>query len=152
MPPKSVTVACYGLTGVEARGRQHQHRWVSRFRKGCFYRDLEFRMKRQAHIQLSSRGELSASGDLKTLSGILDRPGVVAVYLSGSRATGKTTPLSDIDLAYLGTDRETEERLFDPLYEALQDLLGEGDFDSHPPASSTSTAAISCCYRGDAVD
>jgi hypothetical protein len=41
--------------------------------------------------------------------------------------------LSDIDLAYLGTDSETEERLYDPLYEALQRLLGEGNFDNVAP-------------------
>lgn len=57
---------------------------------------------------------------------------MIAVYLFGSRVAGKTTPLSDIDLAYLGTDRETEERLSDPLYEALQGLLGEGNFDLIP--------------------
>jgi predicted nucleotidyltransferase len=54
------------------------------------------------------------------------------VYLFGSLAQESTTPLSDVDLAYLGTDGETEERLYDSLYEALQRLLGEGNFDLVP--------------------
>ncbi|MEE8301399.1 MAG: nucleotidyltransferase domain-containing protein [Candidatus Tectomicrobia bacterium] len=45
---------------------------------------------------------------------------LLAVYLFGSWASEETTPLSDVDLAYLGADREAESRLFDPLYEALQ--------------------------------
>jgi hypothetical protein len=40
--------------------------------------------------------------------------------------------LSDIDLGYLGTDYEAEDRLFDPLYEALQNRLGEGNLDLIP--------------------
>jgi hypothetical protein len=41
-------------------------------------------------------------------------------------------PLSDVDLAYLGTDSETEQQLYDPLYEGFQRLLGEGNFDLVP--------------------
>ena len=57
---------------------------------------------------------------------------LLAVYLFGSWASEETTPLSDVDLAYLGADREAESRLFDPLYEALQGRLGEGNFDLIP--------------------
>jgi hypothetical protein len=47
-------------------------------------------------------------------------------------ATSSPHGLSDIDLAYLGTDGATEERVFDDLYEALQRELGEGGFDLVP--------------------
>jgi predicted nucleotidyltransferase len=66
------------------------------------------------------------------LAEVFDQPGIVAVYLFGSWAREQATPLSDIDLAYLGTDREAENRLFDPLYEVLQGRLGEGNFDLMP--------------------
>jgi hypothetical protein len=40
--------------------------------------------------------------------------------------------LSDVDLAYLGIDRDTEDRAFDELHEAMQRELGEGNFDLGP--------------------
>lgn len=61
-----------------------------------------------------------------------DRPEVAAAYLFGSMATPSPHGLSDIDLAYLGTDGAAEERVFDDLYEALQRELGEGNFDLVP--------------------
>lgn len=61
-----------------------------------------------------------------------DRAGVAAAYLFGSVAAGEANTMSDIDLAYLGTDAEVEDRLFDELYEALQGELGEGAFDLVP--------------------
>ncbi len=61
-----------------------------------------------------------------------DRDEVVAAYVFGSVATGNATPLSDVDLAYLGSDAAAEERVFDTLYETLQNLLGEGRFDLVP--------------------
>jgi len=66
------------------------------------------------------------------LSRHFDRPGVAAVYLFGSFVHGAAHRLSDIDLAYLGTDSETEERVFDDLYESLQRAFGEGNFDLVP--------------------
>lgn len=89
-------------------------------------------MKRQPRVALSPGSGLTSELDLKRLVDIFDRPGIVAVYLFGSWAREKATPLSDVGLAYLGTDREAENRLFDPLYEALQDRLGEGNFDLIP--------------------
>jgi predicted nucleotidyltransferase len=61
-----------------------------------------------------------------------DRPEVAAVYLFGSMATPSPHGLSDIDLAYLGTDGAAEERVFDDLYDALQREQGEGAFDLVP--------------------
>ncbi len=61
-----------------------------------------------------------------------DRPEVVTVYLFGSTAAGSAHRLSDLDLAYLGTSAEAEDRVFDVLYEALQGDLGEGSFDLVP--------------------
>ena len=61
-----------------------------------------------------------------------DRPEVAAVYLFGSTVEGSPHPLSDVDLAYLGIDAESEVRVFDDLYEALQRKLGEGAFDLVP--------------------
>jgi len=69
--------------------------------------------------------------DLATLAREFDREGVAVAYLFGSML-GNPHDLSDIDLAYLGTDAGTEERLFDELYEAFQRLLGEGEFDLVP--------------------
>ena len=89
-------------------------------------------MKRPPRVPLPSRHELTATADLKALDDVFARPGIVAVYLFGSRTAENITPLSDIDLAYLGTDRQTEDTLFDPLYEALQGVLGEGNFDLVP--------------------
>jgi predicted nucleotidyltransferase len=89
-------------------------------------------MKRQPRVALSPHHRLTAELELKGLIDLFDRPEMVAVYLFGSWAKGKATPLSDIDLGYLGTDHEAEDRLFDPLYEALQNLLGEGNFDLIP--------------------
>ena len=61
-----------------------------------------------------------------------DRPEVAAVHRFGSTAHISPHPLSDIDLAYLGTDGEAEERVFDVLHEGLQRELGEGNFDLLP--------------------
>jgi predicted nucleotidyltransferase len=89
-------------------------------------------MKRQPRVALSPGHGLAADLDLKELVDAFDQPGIAALYLFGSWAREQTTPLSDMDLAYLGADREAENRLFDPLYEALQGLLGEGNFDLIP--------------------
>ena len=70
--------------------------------------------------------------DPEALRGHFDRPEIAAVYLFGSTAGGAPHPLSDVDLAYLGTDGEAEDRVFDHLYEALQRDLGEGVFDLVP--------------------
>ena len=70
--------------------------------------------------------------DLESLRRSLDRSGVDAAYLFGSVAETAPHLLSDVDLAYLGTDAETEDRVFDEIYEALQSILGEGGFDLVP--------------------
>jgi len=70
--------------------------------------------------------------DPESLRKHFDRPEVAVVYLFGSTAKATPHPLSDIDLAYLGTSAEAEDRLFDELYEALQAELGEGGFDLVP--------------------
>lgn len=70
--------------------------------------------------------------DPESLRRRFDRPEVAAVYLFGSMADASPHRLSDVDLAYLGTDGETENRVFDDLYEALQEELGEGCFDLVP--------------------
>lgn len=61
-----------------------------------------------------------------------DRPEVAAVFLFGSQADGSSHALSDVDLAYLGTTGEAEDRVFDELYEVLQRELDEGRFDLVP--------------------
>ena len=61
-----------------------------------------------------------------------DRPEVAAVFLFGSMAEGASHELSDVDLAYLGTTGEAEDRVFDELYEVLQRELKEGRFDLVP--------------------
>ena len=61
-----------------------------------------------------------------------DRPGIAGAFLFGSAARGSRSPLSDLDFAYLGTDVEAEERVFDAVYESLQRELGEGEFDLVP--------------------
>jgi predicted nucleotidyltransferase len=70
--------------------------------------------------------------DLEAVRRLFDRPDVAAAYLFGSAAGSSPHPLSDVDLAYLGTDAEAEDRLFDELYESLQRELGEGAFDLIP--------------------
>ncbi len=70
--------------------------------------------------------------DPESLRRHFDRPEVAAVYLFGSMAQGSPHGLSDVDLAYLGTNGAAEERAFDQLYEALQRELGEGRFDLVP--------------------
>ena len=70
--------------------------------------------------------------DPESLRKHFDRPEVAAVYLFGSIAEASQHRLSDVDLAYLGTNREAEDRLYDDLYEALQRELGEGGFDLVP--------------------
>jgi uncharacterized protein len=87
------------------------------------------RLPQDVFVLLASH---TTTPDSQSLRAVFDCPGVAAVYLFGSLARESTTPLSDIDLAYLGTDSEAEERLYDPLYEALQRLLGEGNFDLVP--------------------
>lgn len=70
--------------------------------------------------------------DLESLRKHFDRPEVAAVYLFGSVADASPHPLSDVDVAYLGTSGEAEESVFDELYEALQREVGEGGFDLVP--------------------
>jgi predicted nucleotidyltransferase len=80
----------------------------------------------------AARGTSLPEADLEGIRSSLGHPGVIAVYLFGSRAEGSGTPLSDIDLAYLGADARAESLVFDELYEALQRRLGEGNFDLVP--------------------
>ena len=70
--------------------------------------------------------------DLESLRRHFDRPEVAALYLFGSMAEASPHPLSDVDVAYLGTNGEAEESVFDELYEALQREVGEGGFDLVP--------------------
>ena len=70
--------------------------------------------------------------DPESLRRHFDRPEVAAAYLFGTQAMASPHRLSDVDLAYLGADGATEERVFDDLYEALQRELGEGGFDLVP--------------------
>lgn len=70
--------------------------------------------------------------DTRRLTELFDRHGVVAVWLFGSAVSGEPHALSDLDMAFLGTDGQAEDRLFDELYEALQRELGEGSFDLVP--------------------
>ena len=70
--------------------------------------------------------------DPESLRKHFDLPEVAAAYLFGSMAGASPHRLSDVDLAYLGTDGAAEERVFDHLYEALQGDLGEGRFDLVP--------------------
>jgi predicted nucleotidyltransferase len=89
-------------------------------------------MKRSPRDALALCASYPTTPDPRHVHAIFNRPGVAAAYLFGSLAYEGSHSLSDIDLAYLGTDSETEERLYDPLYEALQRLLGEGNFDLLP--------------------
>jgi predicted nucleotidyltransferase len=89
-------------------------------------------MKRLPRDSLASLTPHSTPIDVQQLRLVFDRPGITAAYLFGSLAWDSMNPLSDVDLAYLGTDSETEQQLYDPLYEALQRLLGEGNFDLVP--------------------
>ncbi len=89
-------------------------------------------MKRSPRDALAFLASRTTPPEPRHLHAVFDRPGVAAAYLFGSLAQESTNPLSDVDLAYLGTDSETEEQLYDPLYEALQRLLGEGNFDLMP--------------------
>jgi predicted nucleotidyltransferase len=70
--------------------------------------------------------------DPTVLRELFDRPEVVAAYVFGSVANATPHALSDVDLAYVGTDAEAEDRVFDPLFEALQQRLGDGNFDLVP--------------------
>ena len=70
--------------------------------------------------------------DPESLRKHFDRPEVAAVYLFGSMAEASPHRLSDVDLAYLGTNGEAEDYVFDEIYEALQRELGEGGFDLVP--------------------
>jgi predicted nucleotidyltransferase len=69
-------------------------------------------------------GPLGEAFDPESVRRHFDRPVVVAVYLFGSMAEGKPHRLSDVDLAYLGTNHEAEDPVFDDLYEALQTRAG----------------------------
>ena len=89
-------------------------------------------MKRPLRERLVTASSHYTEADLQQLRVVFDRPGITAAYLFGSWARGRTHPLSDVDVAYLGTDSETEEQLYDSLYESLQRLLGEGNFDLVP--------------------
>jgi predicted nucleotidyltransferase len=89
-------------------------------------------MKRPLREPLIALSNPNTTIDLQQLRMAFDRPGICAAYLFGSSARGHTHPLSDVDVAYLGTDSETEEQLYDTLYESLQRLLGEGNFDLVP--------------------
>ena len=84
--------------------------------------------------------------DPESLRRHFDRPEVAAAYLFGSMAQGSPHGLSDVDLAYLGTNGAAEERAFDDLYEALQRELGEGLFDPFDQ-SSRRGARPSVCPR-----
>jgi len=87
------------------------------------------------NLEDGSRG--AGPPDLEEIKAFFDAPGIVAVFLFGSAAGGTGNPLSDIDLAYLGKDYESEDRAFDPLYESLQGRLGEGSFDLVPLRRAT---------------
>jgi predicted nucleotidyltransferase len=89
-------------------------------------------MQRLPQDALALLASHTSTPDPRSLCAVFDCPGVAAAYLFGSLARESTNPLSDVDLAYLGADSETEEQLYDPLYEALQRLLGEGNFDLVP--------------------
>ena len=80
----------------------------------------------------ASAGLSGGRFDPESLRKHFDRPEVAAVYLFGSMAESSHHGLSDVDLAYLGTNGEAEDRVFDALYEALQGELGEGGFDLVP--------------------
>ena len=89
-------------------------------------------MKRLPRDSLAALTPHSILIDVQQLRPVFDRPGIIVAYLFGSLAWDSMNPLSDVDLAYLGTDSERENQLYDPLYEALQRLLGEGNFDLVP--------------------
>lgn len=86
-------------------------------------------MRRDIRVHTTESGK---AFDPESLRRHFDRGEVAAAYVFGSTTTGATHPLSDVDVAYLGTDAESEERVFDELYEALQRELGEGNFDLVP--------------------
>ena len=89
--------------------------------------------------------------DRESLRKVFDRPEVAAVYLFGSTATATSHGLSDVDLAYLGTNGEAEERVFDNLYEALQEELGEGAFDLVPLRRAPLHLQFAIATEGDMV-
>ena len=80
----------------------------------------------------SNAGQSGRRFDPESLRKHFDRSEVAAVYLFGSMAEASPHRLSDVDLAYLGTNGEAEDCVFDELYEALQGELGEGGFDLVP--------------------
>ncbi len=80
----------------------------------------------------ANAGLSGARFDPEFLRKYFDRPEIAAAYLFGSMAGSSPHRLSDVDLAYLGTDGGAEDRVFDELYEALQSALGEGRFDLVP--------------------
>lgn len=85
-------------------------------------------MRREPGMNIGPRGPF----DPELLKVHFDRPEIAVVYLFGSMAGAEPHTLSDVDLAYLGIDAESEERVFDAIYEALQGKLGEGNFDLVP--------------------
>ena len=72
-------------------------------------------MKRPPQDALALLASRTTTPDPQYLRSVFDCPGVAAAYLFGSLAQESTNPLSDVDLAYLGMDSETEEQLYDPL-------------------------------------
>ncbi len=107
---------------------------------------------------LSSRDQSRKRIDLDGLRVHFDRPEVAAVYVFGSVADASPHPLSDLDLAYLGTSGEAEDRAFDELYEMLQGKLGEGHFDLVPLRRAPlhmqfaiATTGIPLCVRNPAM-
>ena len=89
-------------------------------------------MKRRMRDRPIAFSSHNTEVDVQQLREVFDRPGMTVAYLFGSLAHGRTHPLSDVDVTYLGIDSETEDQLYDTLYEALQGLLGEGNFDLVP--------------------
>lgn len=80
----------------------------------------------------AKRGPMTIRLDLDRLQKHFDRPEVAVVFVFGSMADESSHALSDVDLAYLGTTGEAEDRVFDELYEMLQRELKEGRFDLVP--------------------
>lgn len=96
----------------------------------------------------SSLGGPDPRYDVESLRTCFDRPEVAAAYLFGSMADATFHRLSDVDLAYLGTDDVTENRVFDALYEALQRELGEGSFDLVPLSRAPLHLRFAVATRG----
>jgi predicted nucleotidyltransferase len=63
-------------------------------------------MKRPPKDALALLASRTTRPDPRYVRAVFDRPGVAAAYLFGSLAWKSANPLSDVDLAYLGTDKE----------------------------------------------